>query len=171
MEGERGQLPNGHGDDVVVVSPFRCRMWALHDRIEDYLNEQTCREEIESFAKHGQLVPVLGRLLRGDPTHDIELIYGARRLFVARHLNSSLIVKLCEVSDRQALVAMDIENRQRQDISPYERGTSYARWLRTGHFKSQEEICRTLQISPAQVSRLLRIARLRKNHCARRPEP
>jgi len=145
---------------VVLMSPFRCRMWALHDRFESTISEQSCREEISSFTKHGQLVPVLGRPLRGDPDHDVELIYGARRLFVARHINQEIAVELREMSDREAIVAMDIENRLRSDISAYERGMSYARWLRGGHFQSQDDIARALRTSASQVSRLLKLARL-----------
>jgi ParB family chromosome partitioning protein len=106
-------------------------MWAQHDRLDAH-----------------------------DPSHDIELIYGARRLFVARHLNKSLQVELRELSDREAIVWMDIENRHRKDISPYERGLSYARWLQKGHLQSQEEIGRALKVSSSQVSRLLKLARL-----------
>lgn len=145
---------------VVAVNPFRCRMWPLHDRLEEYINEVSCRSEIESFAKQGQLVAVLGRPVKNDPDCDVELIYGSRRLFVARHLNKPLTVELREISDREALIAMDIENRQRQDISPYERGLSYARWLRSGHFRSQDEVARTLGVSASQISRLLNLARL-----------
>ncbi|MDB6083141.1 MAG: ParB/RepB/Spo0J family partition protein [Gammaproteobacteria bacterium] len=142
------------------VSPFRCRMWDLHDRIENYVTEDSCRVEIESFAKHGQLVPVLGRPIRGDPDYEVELIYGARRLFVARHINKPLTVELREISDKEAIVAMDIENRHRTDITPYERGLSYARWLRAGHFESQEDVARALKVSCSHVSRLLKLSRL-----------
>ena len=145
---------------VISVNPFRCQMWPLHDRIEHYITEETCRAEIESFTKHGQLVSVLGRELKDDPNYDIELIYGARRLFVARHLNKPLAVEVREISDREALIAMDIENRQRVDISSYERGMSYASWLRSAHFQSQDEIARALKISSSKVSRLLKLARL-----------
>lgn len=145
---------------TVSISPFRCRMWAHHDRIEAQISEETCRIEIESFSAHGQLVPVLGRTLRGDPACDVELIYGARRLFVARHLNKPLLVQLRDLSDKDAIIAMDIENRHRSDISPYERGLSYARWLRTGHFPSQDDLARALKISSSQVSRLLKLSRL-----------
>ena len=145
---------------IVSVDPFRVCMWSLHDRCDEHVNEETCKAEIGSFEKHGQLVPALGRTLRGDPDHDVELIYGARRLFVARHLNMQLLVELREISDREALVAMDIENRQRVDISPYERAMSYARWLSRGYFGSQDEIARSLKISSTRVSRLLRLARL-----------
>lgn len=145
---------------TVPVNPFSCRMWQLHDRLEMHITEETCRAEIESFSRHGQLVPVLGRALRGDPDHEIELIYGARRLFVARQLNKPLMVEMCELCDRDAIVAMDIENRQRKDISPYERGRSYARWLREGYFRSQYEIGRFLRVSTPQISRLLKLSRL-----------
>src|SRR5687768_17678353 len=146
--------------NILAVDPFRVRMWSLHDRSEQHVNEESCKAEIESFWKHGQLVPALGRALRGDPDHDIELVYGARRLFVARHLNKPLLLDVREMSDREAIVAMDIENRQRKDVSPYERGVSYARWLRSGHFASQDQIARALQISGAQISRLLKLAKL-----------
>jgi ParB family transcriptional regulator, chromosome partitioning protein len=142
------------------MNPFRCRMWEFHDRIEAHISEQTCRAEIASFTAHGQFVAVLGRPLRGNPDYDVELITGARRLFVARHLNKPLAVELRTLSDRDALIAMDIENRLRKDISPYERALSYAQWLRRGHFKSQDDIARALKISPAQVSRVLKMAQL-----------
>jgi len=146
--------------EIVSLNPFRCRMWSMHDRIEGYVSEETCRAEIDSFERHGQLVPVLGRSLPNDPDHDVELIYGARRLFVARYINKPLLVELRDLSDQEAIVAMDIENRHRADISPYERGLSYARWLRAGSFQSQDAIARALQVSCSQVSRLLKLARL-----------
>lgn len=145
---------------VISVSPFRCRMWDLHDRLEESLSEESCRKEIESFLKCGQIVPALGRILHDDPDHDVELIYGARRLFIAKHLARDLLVEIREISDRESIVAMDIENRQRIDISPYERGLSYGRLLRSGHFKSQDELARALNVSTSQVSRLLKISQL-----------
>lgn len=145
---------------TVEIDPFRCRMWSLHDRLEEHIQESTCKAEIQSFQEHGQLLPVLGRRLRGDPQFDVELIYGARRLFVARTINKPLLVKLREMSDRDAIIAMDMENRQRKDISAYERGLSYARWLRTGKFQSQEELSQVLGVSASQVSRLLKLGRV-----------
>jgi ParB family transcriptional regulator, chromosome partitioning protein len=145
---------------IIPVNPFRCRIWAHHDRLDEYVTQETCRAEIESFLKHGQFVPALGRALRNDPSHDYEIICGARRLFIARHINKPLLLELRDLSDHDAIIAMDVENRQRLDISPYERGVSYARWLRGAHFKSQDDIARALKLSASQVSRLLKLARL-----------
>jgi ParB family chromosome partitioning protein len=146
--------------EIISVNPFRCRMWDLHDRLDHLIVEDTCRAEIASFEKHGQLIPVVGRPLRDDPEHDIELVFGARRLFVARHLNMPLRVELRSMTDQAALIAMDIENRQRRDISPYERGLTFARCLRSGCFGSQDELAKALKISQSQVSRLLTLAHL-----------
>jgi len=156
----RGESETERTPKLVLVSPFRCRLWDLHDRFESAISDENCKAEIESFSRLGQIVPALGRPLRGNPDFDVEIICGARRLFVARHINRDLLVELREMSDREALIAMDTENRERVDISPYERGMSYARWLRSGLFQSQEDIARALKISPAQVSRLLKLSRL-----------
>jgi ParB family transcriptional regulator, chromosome partitioning protein len=145
---------------IVSVDPFRCRMWRWHERNPEQITAESCRTEIESFAEHGQLVPVLGRPLVDDERYDVELIYGARRLFVARALHKPLMIELRELSDQEAIIAMDIENRLRKDISPYERGLSYLRWMRSGYFRSQEDIAAALKISSSQVSRLLKLARL-----------
>jgi ParB family transcriptional regulator, chromosome partitioning protein len=150
----------GEREELLLVNPFRCRIWEFHDRLDEYLTEESCKEEIASVEKHGQVVPVLGRCIRDDPDYDVELIFGARRLFVARHLNKPLLVRVKQISDHEALLAMEVENRLRMDISAYERGLSYARWMRAGLFKSQEDVARALHISPATVSRLLRISRL-----------
>jgi ParB family transcriptional regulator, chromosome partitioning protein len=156
---------------IISVDPFLCRMWSLHDRLDCHVDENSCKGEIESFLKHGQLMPVLGRRLRADSTHTIELIYGARRLFVARHLRRPLLVEVREISDEEGIIAMDIENRHRLDISPYERGMSYLRWLRSGYFKSQDDIARGLRISASQVSRLLKLAQLPSAVVAAFPRP
>lgn len=145
---------------IRAVDPFKCRVWKLHNRREETINEHTCKAEIEAFIEHGQFVPALGRPVHEDSQCEIELIYGARRLFVARHLKRPLLVEVREICDRDAFVALHVENRLREDISPYERGLGYAQWLRTGVFKSQSEIAQTLNVSAAQVSRLLRLTRL-----------
>jgi ParB family chromosome partitioning protein len=154
--------PSGYNDmaQIVSMNPFRCRMWDLHDRLEHLIVEDNCRAEISSFSKHGQLVAAIGRPLHGDPDHDMELICGARRLFIARHLNVPLLIDVREMTDRAAVITMDIENRQRQDVSPYERSLSFARCLRARFFESQDDLARALKISQSQVSRLLTLARL-----------
>ena len=135
-------------------------MWEQHGRMEEYITEVSCKDEIQSMQEHGQIVPAIGRRLPSGSTHDVEIICGARRLFAARHLNIEIAVEMRELNDREGIVLFDIENRQRRDWSAYERGRSFAGWLSAGHFESQEVLARSLRISASQVSRLLKIAKL-----------
>jgi len=154
--GERQQMDS----PVKSVDPFRCRVWSMHGRQEEDVDEASCAEEIKSIKECGQRNPAAGRTVHDDPDCDVEIITGTRRLFIARHLKISLIVAIREFSDLEAIVEMEIENRLRKDLSPYERGMSYARWLRGKYFTSQEELANKLHVSASQVSRLLTLAHL-----------
>ncbi len=145
---------------VVTADPFRCRAWALNARLEEDVNETSCRTEIDSVARHGQLVPVIGRRVVGDPQCDIEVICGLRRLFIARHLRMPLRVELRELSDREAAVAVEAENALRKPASAYERGLWLARLQRQGIYRSQEQMALELGITPTRITRLLKFAEL-----------
>jgi ParB/RepB/Spo0J family partition protein len=126
----------------------------------DQLDQAACGSLTASIEEHGQKQPVLGRKIRAPDKYEVELVYGARRLFAAQQLGIDLLVEVRDIDDRSALVEMDIENRVRDDISPYERGLSYKRWLVAGYFRNQVEMAKSLAVSEAQVSRLLRYADL-----------
>ncbi len=90
---------------------------------------------------------------------DYELIYGARRLFITRHINAEIMLEIRDLSVRKRSSRW-ISRTGNADISAYERGRSYARWLRSGMFSSQEELARKLKNSASSVSRLLKVAGL-----------
>jgi ParB family transcriptional regulator, chromosome partitioning protein len=144
---------------IESVNAADCRVWHLHAR-GDVLDEDSCASLIDSIRANGQRIPVLGRRCGPPGEAAIELIYGARRLFAAQYLGIELLVDVRELDDRAALIAMDIENRVRADISPYERGMSHRSWLSAGYFSSQADLAAAVGISEAQVSRLLRYAEL-----------
>jgi len=135
-------------------------MWEMHDRLSENIDGASCASLINSIQKHGQKHPVLARLPELPGNFEYELIYGARRLFAAQHLGVDLLIDVRECDNRSGLIEMDVENRVRADISPYERGRSYQRWLTAGYFKSQTEMAKALGVSDSQVSRLLRYAEL-----------
>lgn len=145
---------------IEQVEPANCVLWQFHERFGDELSDGFCKELITSMQRHGQRHPVLGRRIEGRGGAATELIYGARRLFAATKLGIKLLVDVRELDDRAAIVEMEIENRLRSDISPYERGMSYRRWLNARVFASQSELAKELGVSEAQVSRLLRYSEL-----------
>lgn len=152
-------LQHGAGS-LITVDPFRCRVWDLSDRIEEYVTEESCRAEIASMERDGQLVPVVGRMLKNDPDFDIEIVCGSRRLFIARHLNVPIRVEIRDLTDRQAAVAIETENSLRKQTSPYERGLWLSKLLRQGIYRSQDEMARALGTTPTQVTRLLKFTEL-----------
>lgn len=145
---------------IEQVEPAKCILWQFHERFADELGGDFCKELIASMQRHGQRHPALGRKLEQRSGTTIELIYGGRRLFAATQLGIKLLVDIRELDDRAAIVEMEIENRLRTDISPYERGMSYRRWLNARVFSSQSALARELGVSEPQVSRLLRYAEL-----------
>ena len=141
-----------------TVQPTKCKMWHLHERLGENINGESCSSLLRSIAAYGQRHPVVGRRIPEAQGYAIELIFGARRLFVAQQLATPLLVDIREIDDRTAVIEMEIENRVRADITPYERGLSYRRWISNGIFGNQCELARALGVSEAQVSRLVRYA-------------
>lgn len=145
---------------IQEIDPSSCVMWQMHGRMGDEINLESCAALIDSIRAQGQCHPVLGRPLSRGSAAAIELIYGARRLFVAQSLRIKLRVDVRPIDDRAALIEMDVENRVRADISPYERGMSYRRWLANGFFQSQSELAKAIAVSEGQVSKLLKYAEI-----------
>ena len=166
----RQTLPSGGGlssrseprkdREIILVSPFRCRVWTFNHRSEEKLTEDACKDLIEDIKTSGQQVPALGRRLYGDPDHDIEIIYGARRHLATRLLGRDLIVEIREMADDEALCAMEKENQQRMAPCPYERGHTWLRLLRSKACKSHQDIADRIGVARSLVSRLISIAEL-----------
>ncbi|HEX5461484.1 MAG TPA: ParB/RepB/Spo0J family partition protein [Steroidobacteraceae bacterium] len=145
---------------IEQVEPADCTLWQFHQRSGEELSEGSCKDLIASMQRHGQRQPALGRKAGGRVGTEIELIYGGRRLFAATRLGIKLLVDVRTLDDRAAIIEMELENRLRTDITPYERGMSYRHWLNAGVFGSQAELAHELGVSEAQVSKLLRYAEL-----------
>jgi hypothetical protein len=99
------------------VDPGRCRLWSLHPRDPRRIDKRTCRDLIKSVAAYGQFIPAIGRPVRDDRQIDVEILCGARRLFVARHLGIPLLVQVRELSDWEAALAIKVENTTRRSLS------------------------------------------------------
>ncbi len=142
------------------LDPGRIRMWAGHNRDYAALNAENCSDVIDSFRRHEQVVPALGRRLSGDPGHDVELIFGARRHFAASYLHRELLVQIRDVDDREAFILQDLENRDRQDVTHLEQARDYLRALPLYFADSIKVMADQLQIDRTQLNRLIGLAKL-----------
>ena len=152
--------PIGPGGTVREIDPSRVRLWADHNRDYEALSEASCRDLIDSVRAHGQKLPAVGRPAQDDPDIDLELVVGARRLWTARYLARPLLVEIRTLGDRDAFLLMDLENRNREDISDLERARDY-RGALARHFGSNtSRMAESLSIDRPNFTRLLALAEL-----------
>ena len=148
------------------VDPAECRMWAGHNRAYELLTEERCRDLIDGIRAQGrQEFPATVRPA-GEGQQRYEVICGARRHFAVSWLRANgytqfrYLIEVRELSDEEAFRLADIENREREDLSDYERARDYARALERYYGGEQKRMAERLEVSPAWLSRYLALARL-----------
>ena len=149
------------------VDPARCCIWQDHNRDYAALNAENCSDLIESFRAQGrQEVPAIVRRLPNNPKHDYEVICGARRHWAVTWMRANgfpeflFLVEPRELSDEDAFRVADLENRNRRDLSDYERARDYGRALARYYDGSQQRMADRLNVSKSWLSRYLELARL-----------
>lgn len=139
------------------VDPAKCRIRDGHNRRYDLLNEQRCKDLIDSIKAQGQQIPAIVREVEDDPAFYYEIIAGSRRKWVAEHLDRPLLVEIRTLTDREAFQLADAENRTREDISDYERAIEYAGALKS-FFTSQKQMAAAMEVSEAWLTYYLQLA-------------
>ena len=143
------------------VPPERCRIWEYHNRRYDMLTPENCADLIDGFrTKGGQEFPAIVRALSGDDQYDYEVVCGARRHWTATHLKVDLLVEERDLTDEEAFIVSDKENRDRKDISDYERAVDYLRALGIYYDGVQSRMAQIIGVDPSVLSRYLDVARL-----------
>ncbi len=152
---------------LLWVEPERCRMWERHNRRYDLLSETRCADLIDSFKAQGrQEFPAIVRRLRDDPEHDYEVVCGARRHWTVAWLRAHnyrqfrFLIEVRDLTDEEAFRLGDIENRDRVDISDYERALDYADAVGRYYNGRQKDMAARLEVSETWLSRFLGLAKL-----------
>lgn len=153
---------------LLWVDPGECRMWEGHNRDYALLNEETCRDLIDGIRAQGrQEFPAIVRRI-DPPEGDLryEVVCGARRHFAVNWLRANgyrqfrYLIEIRALTDEEAFRLADIENRDRDDISDYERARDYARAIDAYYGGRQRRMAERLEVSEAWLSRYLNLARL-----------
>jgi len=150
-----------------LIDPSRCRIWQGNARIYEQLTLEQCQDLIDNLiAEGGQKIPAIVRPVRGDANVDYEVICGARRHWSITWLRAhnypemKFLVAVQDMDDEAAFRLQDLENRERQDISDYERARSYAQALDYYYGGQQNAMAKRLNVSESWLSRYLTMARL-----------
>ena len=149
---------------LLMHSPERIRMWENHNRDYDVLSAERCADLIDGFTRTGQQeFPAIVRKVSDDSSYDYEVICGARRHWTANHLGWDLLIEVRDLNDRQAFILQDLENRDREDISDYERAIDYLNALPKFFEGNRAQMASFLEIDKANFHRLLELADLPKS--------
>ena len=147
------------------VLPERCRLWERHNRQYELLNESRCKDLIDGFKSQGrQEMPAIVRKVEGDPDYDYEVICGARRHWTVSHLRNNnytqfkFLIDVKDISDEEAFRLSDIENRDKEDISDYERACDYRKALDFYYDGVQQKMADRLEVSKDWLSRFIYLA-------------
>ena len=162
------------------VSPEKCRPWRHHNRLYHLLSAETCADLIEGFRAIGrQQHPAWVRQLRGEERfddqgqeHDFEIIMGVRRHWTVSYFQRQgetnkdgapyeFLVQVCDkLSDAEAFLLSDADNRARKDISDYERAHEY-RWALEHLFNDViAQLANALQMDRTNVSRIIKLTEM-----------
>lgn len=143
--------------------PSRIRPWAGHNRDYGALSAARCSDLIEGFRRADQQFPAIVRAVTDSEEFDFEFICGARRHWTASYLQRDLLVEVRNLDDRDAFLLQDIENRDREDISDYERASDYSKALPVYFNGNKAHMAEQLQIDAGNFNRLLALVDLPKD--------
>lgn len=150
-----------------AVDPARCRIWPGNARLYASLNEEGCRDLIDSIlAEGGQKVPAVVRRVEGDPDHEFEVIAGTRRHWAVSWLRThdypdfKYLVQIHVLDDESAFRIADLENRARKDVSDLERARNYAWALEKHYGGTQARMAERLRVSKGWLSKMLKVAEI-----------
>ncbi len=155
LEAYAGSVP-AKAVDAKAVAPSK-----YANRHEDEFKSREFAElklEIERAGRNVQ--PILVRAVNGRGATFYEVIYGLRRLRACQELGIQVWVIVVEATDEELFLAMEMENRQRKNPSPFELGDSYKRALEDGLFTSIRQLATRLHIDFSLAAKAYAIATL-----------
>jgi ParB family transcriptional regulator, chromosome partitioning protein len=91
-----------------------------------------------------------------------EIVFGHRRHRACGELGLPVLatIETAPISELELFAAMDRENRERADLSPYEQGVTYRRALDAGLYPSNRRLAEALGVSHTWVANVLLVADL-----------
>ena len=156
LKEHEGSTPTRKLDPQVVV-PSR---WAnRHPASFSTAEFARLKQDIEQAG--GNVQPISVRVLIDQPGR-YEIVFGHRRHRACSELGIPVLATIdaTAVSDHELFSAMDRENRERADLSPYEQGTMYRRALDEKLYPSNRRLAEALGVSHTWVANVLLVADL-----------
>jgi ParB family chromosome partitioning protein len=161
-ENQKLKAERANGRVVLELDPKRVRFSSISNRDERGLNikDAAFLELKNDLARSGQEFPIKVRAIEGDPSNDFEVVAGHRRLKACLELDRETAggFRVLAILDANTAELKNIalkmyrENKIREDLSPYEYGRMFRKWIDAGVFKTQTEIAAATRLSQPSVS-------------------
>jgi ParB family chromosome partitioning protein len=137
----------------------RSRFANRHESSFDGSDFERLKRDIQDAG--GNVQPIKVRPLnKGPDATEFEIVFGHRRHEACLQLGLPILAVVDNLDDRSLFVEMERENRERQDLSPWEQGMMYAGALDKGLFSSNRQLAAALGIDHSNVGKSLALARL-----------
>jgi len=152
-------LSTQHNENLILdISPKAAKNWRFHDRLEVDMGD------LEALARdmklNGQIEPCIARKHpQQENGVEYEIIAGERRWHAAHKADMTLKIIVKSLSDEQAAIIQAAENLNRQGLSDYSIGMSYAKLLSTGTLK-QVDLIEKIGRSKLQVNRYMAFSQI-----------
>lgn len=149
------------GTPVLQIDPKLIRASSWANRHEDsFVTDEflSLKEEIKSAGENIQ--PIKVRSIDDGSAYKYEIVFGHRRHRACLDLEIGVNAIVDNLDEKQLFIQMDRENRQREDLSPYEQGVMYAKAIDTGLFPSIRKLADDIGIDATGVSKTMALAKL-----------
>lgn len=144
--------------DPKLVKPSR---WANRHALSFSGSEfATLKAEIADAGRNVQPIKVRPLPVQPGQPQEYEIAYGHRRHRACLELGLQVAAIVEAMSDSRLFAEMDRENRERQNLSPWEQGMMYKRALEMGLFASQRQLASAIGAQSGNVSRAIQLASL-----------
>ena len=155
---------------VLKLDPKTVRFSSIANRHERSLkvSDEDFKALKDDLRENGQEFPIKVKAVTDDPAAPFEVVAGHRRLMACRELDATETggFAVYAILDSQAgelrkhALKMYRENAIRKDLSAYETGRMFRKWLEQRFFATQAELAAAVHLDPATVSQYLAVAEL-----------
>jgi ParB family chromosome partitioning protein len=155
---------------LLQIDPKAIRATAFRNRHDRSLLQDDPKfiELKESLKAHGQETPIRVRPVKDSLPVEFEIVAGHRRHAACLALDAEMAggFKVLAVVDPKAAESRDLvlkmyrENEERYDLSAFEKGRMFARWLEAGLYDSQRELAAAIGLGEAAAAKYLAVASL-----------
>lgn len=118
------------------------------------------KAEIQAAGRNVQPIKVRRVGQGADGRDEFEIAFGHRRHRACLELGLPVAAIVGELTDAQLFTEMERENRERQDLSPWEQGVMYKRAIDDGLFPSLRKLASSIGAQVGNVSTAIQLASL-----------